>query len=131
MRGDVIGRNGRSAGVVTEIGIFLHFEHRFRESAVGLVERNNPRAFLKVPSVGVERRARPMDLDLTRVQDVEQSQRRVRITLLFRNDEGKRRLVVLHPVTMDAVEVLEPRRAIFREMGEAAENGRDAVIHDL
>ena len=131
MPGDVVGRDGRSARVVAQVGIDLLLEHRLGEGAVRLREPDHPGAGRVVLAAGAERRPRPVDLDLAEVEDVQQLVGGERVPLDRRHDERVGRLVAVDPVAVNAVEVLHPARAVLRHVLKRGEGRNLAVLDDV
>ena len=84
----VIGRDGRAAGVLAKVGIFLLFEERPGVGLVGLGHEDDERAGRIEPAAGDEFRRGPVDLDAAVHQDVEHLHRGRRVVLRRGDDEG-------------------------------------------
>ena len=129
--GHVIGRLGRPARKEAEIRIHLLLEHRLGEGAVGLRRLDDVGPGRILRAIGRERRGGAIDLDVREFEDLQHLVGRVRIALRRRDDEGVRALAVVHPVTVHAVEVVEPLAPVLRHVRHAGQRRCDAVVHLL
>ena len=127
----IVRRLGRTAGKLSQVRVMLPLEHRLGERPGRLRQLDDVRAGGVLLAAGGERCGGPVDLDIGGAQDPEHLARLVRIALLGRDDEGERRLLAVHPVGVDPVEVLEPLRPVFRDVRHPREGHRVAVVDDI